>query len=109
MTEISEEQMAVIPKPPENKTADIVGALGFMHMVCEGVEGQEPTDACRALVEPLEKGKKDPIEALVDLLMLNPDEMDKASERFNYNMQEAVRIASERVKAKNVEGEEDKG
>ena len=98
---IPEDQMAVIPKPPENNTADAVGIIGFGTMVCEVVDDPEAKNDCRKLLEPLEQNKKDPIETLVELLLLNPDEMDKATERFNYNMQEAVKIAEGRLKGKN--------
>ena len=98
---IPEEQMGVIPKPPENQTAATVGVLGFGAMVCEGIEDPENKGACRGLVVPLETKQKSAIDTLVELLLEHPDEMDRATERFNYNMQEAVKIAEERLKEKN--------
>ena len=95
------QQQSVMPQPPPNKTADAIGIIGFGTMVCEVVDDPRKKGDCRKLLEPLEQGKKDPIEVLVDLLMENPDEMDDATDRFNYNMQEAMKIAEERVKAQN--------
>lgn len=103
MEEITDDQMAVIPKPPVNPIADAVGVIGFGEMVCTVVDDPTKKADCRKLLEPLEKKKKDPIETLADLLMLNPDEMDEATERFNYNMQEAIKIAEERLKTQNAE------
>lgn len=80
-------------KPAPNKPADQIGVIGFGTVVCEVVTDPRAKGDCRKLLEPLEKGTKDPIDVLVDLLVNNPDEMDAATDRFNYNMQEAMKKA----------------
>lgn len=94
-------QQPAMLKPQPNKNADAIGIIGFGTMVCEVVNDPGKKGDCRELLEPLEQGKRDPIEVLVDLLMQHPDEMDDATDRFNYNMQEAIKIAEERVKVQN--------
>ena len=87
--------------PAPNKTADDIGVIGFGTVVCEVVKDPSAKADCRKLVEPLEKGQSTAIKTLVELLINNPDEMDAATERFNYNMEQAMKIAEERLKAKN--------
>lgn len=86
--------------PPMNKMADDIGVIGFGTVVCEVVKDPTAKADCRKLVEPLEKGQSNAIDTLVELLIHNPDEIDDAAERFNYNMEKAVKIAEERLKAK---------
>jgi hypothetical protein len=38
---------------------------------------------------------------LVDLLIQNPEEVDEATDRFNYNMQEAMKRAEKKMKSTN--------
>ena len=89
----------VVPSP--NKNADAIGVIGFGTAMCEAVKDPKSKDACRRLVEPLEKGEKDPIDVLMDLLIQNPADVDEATDRFNYNMQEAMKRAEAKMKAAN--------
>lgn len=87
--------------PTPNKNADAIGVLGFGTAMCEAVQDSRAKVDCRKLIEPLEEGKKDPIDVLVDLLIQNPAEVEEATERFNYNMHEAMKRAEEKLKAAN--------
>lgn len=89
------------PIPSPNKNADAIGVIGFGTAMCEAVKDKQAKNLCMRLVEPLETGEKDPIDVLVDLLIQNPAEVDEATDRFNYNMQEAMKRAEEKVKAAN--------
>lgn len=89
----------VVPSP--NKNADAIGVIGFGTAMCEAVKDKQAKNDCRKLIEPLEEGKKDPIDVLVDLLIQNPEDVDEATDRFNYNMQEAMKRAEEKMKSAN--------
>ena len=92
---------ADFPVPTPNKNADVIGVIGFGTAMCEAVKDPKKKGDCRELIAPLEEGKKDPIDVLVDLLMQNPGDVDEATDRFNYNMQEAMKRAEEKMKATN--------
>lgn len=87
--------------PTPNKVADDIGVIGFGEVVCSLVKDPKAKGDCRRMVEPLGNGQSNAIDTLVELLIHNPDEIDDAAERFNYNMEKAVKIAEERLKAKN--------
>ena len=87
--------------PSLNKNADAIGVIGFGTAMCEAVKDPKAKGDCRKLIEPLETGAKDPIDVLVDLLIQNPAEVDEATDRFNYNMQEAMKRAEAKMKSSN--------
>lgn len=89
------------PTPSPNKNADAIGVIGFGTAMCEAVQDPRAKSDCRKLIEPLEEGKKDPIDVLVDLLMQNPEDVNEATDRFNFNMNKAMEIAEEKMKAAN--------
>lgn len=85
----------VVPSP--NKNADAIGVIGFGTAMCEAVKDDLAKTDCRKLIEPLETGKKDPIDVLMDLLIQNPEDIIEATDRFNYNMQEATKRAEKKL------------
>ena len=89
------------PTPTPNTNADVISVIGFGTAMCETVEDKQAKNDCRKLIEPLEKGEKDPIDVLADLLVQNPANVDDATDRFNYIMQEAMKRAEAKLKAEN--------
>jgi len=89
----------VIKKPPKNETADVITTIGLGTAACEAVKDGKQRGDCRDLLKPLEDGKADSIDVLVELLMKNPDEMQEVADRYNYNMDQAMQIVEKRLAA----------
>jgi len=92
-------EQASFPMPPPNKNADAIGVIGFGTAACEAILDPLAKGDCRKLLVPLEKEEKDAIDVLVDLLMEHPEDIDAATDRFNFNMQEAMRRAKAKIEA----------
>lgn len=103
MSETSPQQP--IPQQPEvkpDKTLDTILIIGALTGTCESIEDKSGKVACRHMLEPLENGKSDPVEALADMMIAHPAEFDGITDRFNDLIQKASDRAEEKTKPLNV-------
>ena len=87
-----------IPVPPACPTCDTVIVLGTLTGTCETLKDQKGKNDCRKLLEPLEQGKSNAIDAFASMMVAHPEAIDEITDRFNYLIQEASKKAEEMVK-----------
>ncbi len=93
---MNEPQAPIEVKP--DKTLDTILILGALTGTCESISDNPGKVACRHMLEPLENGKSDPVEALADMMIASPGEFDNIVERFNILIKNASDRAEEKVK-----------
>ena len=93
-----------MPQQPEvkpDKTLDTILIIGALTGTCESIEDKTGKTACRSMLEPLENGKADPVEALANMMIAHPAEFDGITDRFNDLIQKASDRAEEKTKPPN--------
>ena len=98
MNETTQPQVTDIPVPPVCPTCDTVIVLGTLTGTCETFKDEKGKNDCRKLLEPLEQGKSNAIDAFANMMVKNPGAVDAITDRFNYLIQEASKKAEEMVK-----------
>ncbi len=93
---MNENPIPIEVKP--DKTLDTILILGALTGTCESISDKNGKVACRHMLEPLENGKSDPVEALADMMIASPGEFDNIVERFNLLIKDASDRAEEKVK-----------
>lgn len=88
-----------LPKIEEDKNRDAMTALGVMMSACEGVDNKKNKAACHGLLVPLEDGKKDALDVMVNMIKENPDEFAGEVNRFNILVDTALEQVEKEVKA----------
>lgn len=92
----------VTPEVKPDKMLDTILIIGALTGTCESISDKTGKMACRTMVEPLENGKSDPVEALADMMIAHPAEFDGITDRFNDLIQKASDRAEEKAKPPNV-------
>lgn len=96
--------MPAVPEQPEvkpDKTLDTILIIGALTGTCESIDDKPGKMACRHMLEPLENGKSEPVEALADMMIAHPAEFDGITDRFNNLIQKASDRAEEKMKILN--------
>ncbi len=86
-----EEEIDIPPRSP-CPSCDMAIVMGLLTGACQALDGKAKQDECwKKVVEPLEKQKKDPVEALTEhLLEVGEDKFDEEIQRANDIIHEAI-------------------
>lgn len=86
-----EEEINIPPRPP-CPSCDMAIVMGLLTGSCQALDNKHKQDECwKKVIEPLEKQKKDPVDALTEhLLEVGEDKFDEEIQRANDIIHEAI-------------------